>query len=87
MRTWQSFPSWSSRTASSGPRPKESRKIDKSIHRLVEAMLETMADAQGVGSAANQVGVLRRVIVIQLPEEEPRVYINPEIVHREGERM
>ncbi len=65
---------------------KRVRKIDKSIHRLVEAMLETMADAQGVGLAANQVGVLRRVIVIQLPEEEPRVYINPEIVHREGER-
>ena len=50
-------------------------------------MVETMKDASGVGLAANQVGVLKRVIVIQLPEEEEaRVYINPEIVHREGER-
>ena len=50
-------------------------------------MLDTLRQASGVGLAANQVGVLRRVIVIQLPEEEePRVYINPEIVHKEGER-
>jgi peptide deformylase len=50
-------------------------------------MIETVAYASGVGLAANQVGVLRRVIVIQLPEEEEaRVYVNPEIVHREGER-
>ena len=50
-------------------------------------MIDTLRHAGGVGLAANQVGVLRRVIVIQLPdEEEPRVYINPEIIHREGER-
>ena len=63
------------------------RKIDRSVLGLVDDMLDTLRDAGGVGLAANQVGVLRRVIVIQLPmEEEPRVYINPEIVHREGER-
>ena len=50
-------------------------------------MIDTVRDANGVGLAANQVGVLRRVIVIQLPDEtDPRVYINPRIVHREGER-
>ena len=66
---------------------KKVRKIDKSIQRLADNMIDTLKDASGVGLAANQVGVLRRVIVIQLPEEEePRVYINPEIVHREGER-
>ena len=65
---------------------KKVRKIDKSIDRLVQDMVDTMADAQGVGLAANQVGVLRRVIVIQLPEEDPRVYINPQILFREGER-
>ena len=68
-------------------RAKKVRRFDRSIHRLVDDMIETLGVAQGVGLAANQVGVLRRVIVIHLPEEEePRVYINPEIVHREGER-
>ncbi len=66
---------------------KKVRRIDKSIERLVDDMIDTLGHAGGAGLAANQVGVLRRVIVIQLPEEEePRVYINPEIIHREGER-
>jgi peptide deformylase len=46
-----------------------------------------MQDARGVGLAANQVGVLKRLIVLQMPEEEPRVLINPEITYREGERQ
>ena len=49
-------------------------------------MLETMREAGGAGLAANQVGVLRRVIVVQLPEEDPRVLVNPEITRREGTR-
>lgn len=66
---------------------KKVKRIDRSIQRLVDNMIDTMRDAAGVGLAANQVGVLRRVIVIQLPdEEEARVFINPEIIHREGER-
>ena len=66
---------------------KKVRKIDRSILRLADDMIETLKHVNGVGLAANQVGVLRRVIVIHLPEEEePRVYINPEIVHREGDR-
>ena len=68
-------------------RARKVRKIDSSVLRLAYDMIDTMQDANGVGLAANQVGVLRRVIVIQLPEEEEtRIYINPEIVHREGER-
>ena len=63
------------------------RKIDKSVQSLVDDLLDSLHEAGGVGLAATQVGVLRRIIVIQLPEEEDaRVYINPEIVHREGER-
>jgi len=66
---------------------KKVKKIDKSVDRLIEDMIDTLEDAGGVGLAANQVGVLRRVIVIHLPEEEePRVYINPEITHKEGRR-
>ena len=66
---------------------KKVRKIDQSIQKLADDMIDTLDHADGAGLAANQVGVLRRVIVIQLPdEEEPRVYINPEIIHKEGER-
>ncbi len=58
-----------------------------SIRRLIDDMIETMREAQGVGLAANQVGVLQRVIIIQLPEEEePKILINPELVKQEGER-
>ncbi len=63
------------------------RTFDASLHRLADNMVETMAHENGVGLAANQVGVLRRVAVIQMPEdEETTVLINPEIVKREGER-
>ena len=68
-------------------RARKVRKIDKSVQSLADDLIDTLHDVGGVGLAANQVGVLRRVIVIQLPEEEePRVYINPEIVYREGRR-
>ncbi|MCE2405037.1 MAG: peptide deformylase [Dehalococcoidia bacterium] len=61
--------------------------IGGSLQRLIDDMIETMQEANGVGLAANQVGVLQRVVVIQLPEdEEPWVFINPEIIRREGER-
>jgi peptide deformylase len=61
-------------------------KVDAVTKRFVEDMLETMHYNGGVGLAANQVGSLRRVAVIQMPEEEPLVLVNPRIVHREGER-
>ena len=63
------------------------RAIDDGVLRLAYDMVDTMREANGVGLAANQVGELWRVIVIQLPEEdEARIYINPEIMLREGER-
>jgi peptide deformylase len=49
-------------------------------------MIETMQWANGVGLAAPQVGVPLRVIVVQMPGEEPIVLINPEIVKRTGEQ-
>ena len=68
-------------------RARKVRKIDSTILRLAYDMIDSMREASGVGLAANQVGVLRRVIVVQPPEEEEaRIYINPEIVHREGQR-
>ena len=68
-------------------RAKKVRAVNVSLQRLIDDMIETMHEAHGVGLAANQVGVLQRVVVIQLPEdEEPQVFINPEIVRREGDR-
>ena len=68
-------------------RARKVRTIDSSILKLAHDMVDTMRDANGIGLAANQVDVLKRIIVIQLrEEEEARIYINPEIVHREGER-
>jgi peptide deformylase len=61
--------------------------IDRSIHRLLKDMLETMLHADGVGLAAPQVGVPLRVVVIQIPEKEPIYLINPEIVKTKGERQ
>ena len=61
--------------------------VDGSIQRLVEDMIDTMRDANGVGLAAPQVGVPLRVVVIGIPEEEEVIaLINPEIVKRSGER-
>ena len=63
------------------------RAINDDVLRLAYDMVDTMRDANGIGLAANQVGELWRVIVIQLPdEEEARIYVNPEITIREGER-
>ena len=60
--------------------------VDKSIRRLIDDMLATMQEEDGVGLAAPQIGVPLRVAVIQMPEEEPIVLVNPEIVKRAGER-
>jgi peptide deformylase len=49
-------------------------------------MVETMQQTKGVGLAAPQVGVSLRVVVLQMPGEEPVAVINPEIVKRAGER-
>ena len=61
--------------------------IPATLGKYTQDMIETMHDEHGVGLAANQVGSLRKVAVIQLPEwDEALVLINPEIIRREGER-
>jgi peptide deformylase len=60
--------------------------IDKSIQRLIDDMIETMQQSDGVGLAAPQIGVSLRVIVVQMSDEAPVALINPEIVKRFGER-
>ena len=64
----------------------EVEEFDRDLAQLVERMMRLMQDARGVGLAANQVGVLRRVFVIQAEDdEEPRVLVNPSIAERSGE--
>ena len=63
--------------------------IDDKLQELIEDMIETMHQKDGVGLAAVQVGVLKRVIVIDTYEEEQEtvhVFINPEIIETKGER-
>lgn len=69
---------------------REIREITPRIEELIDDMFETMYEAGGVGLAAPQVGILRRLCVIDISgEDEPRqpiVLINPRIVFEEGEQ-
>lgn len=66
--------------------------FDERLHQLIDDMRETLIDSDGVGLAAPQVGVLRRVVLVletNVPEgSEPYIIelINPEIISREGEQ-
>ena len=67
---------------------KKSRTVDKMTPRigeLITDMLDTMYDAMGVGLAAPQVGILQRIVVIDVGEG-PIVLINPEILETSGEQ-
>ncbi|MBI4126592.1 MAG: peptide deformylase, partial [Deltaproteobacteria bacterium] len=61
-------------------------KVDAEIHQLLDDMTETMRSAPGVGLAAPQVNIERRVVVIDVTEgKELYQMVNPEIVSREGD--
>jgi peptide deformylase len=70
---------------------KKSKKVtslDSSVQKLIDDMIETLEESQGVGLAANQVGVPLRIVVIHIPEAKNTiVLINPEIVEKTGERL
>jgi peptide deformylase len=59
--------------------------FDDDLRRLVERMIALMHDAQGVGLAATQVGVLRRLFVYEPDEEGPRALVNPVVAERGDE--
>ena len=61
--------------------------IDGAIAQLIDDMVETMREVGGVGLAAPQIGVPLRIAVIELPDEEIIVLVNPKIVKRSGERQ
>ncbi len=60
--------------------------ITPRILRLLDDMLETLHDANGVGLAAPQVGVLRRIALVEVEDGEVYELINPEIIEREGQQ-
>lgn len=69
-------------------RAKEVEEIDERTKELIEDMIETLHKNNGVGLAAPQVGVLKRIIVIDIYEEGTDVFvlINPEIVKTKGQQ-
>ena len=59
--------------------------FDKKLHKLLDDMGETMREANGVGLAAPQVGILRRVVTVDLGDEILEL-VNPELVETDGEQ-
>jgi peptide deformylase len=69
-------------------RAHEVEEFDGELQRLAERMTALMSEAAGVGLAANQVGVLRRMFIFQpTAEDEPLALVNPEIVERSDETV
>ena len=66
-------------------RAAEVTEIDASLGRLVEDMLETMYEARGLGLAAPQVGVQKRLFVYQMEDRDPVAIVNPVIAESRGE--
>ena len=64
---------------------KEVKEMTPRIKQLIEDMIDTMYEANGVGLAAPQVGVLRRIVVIDVGEG-PKVFVNPRILEASGEQ-
>ena len=61
--------------------------FDDDLRRLVDRMTVLMHEAQGVGLAATQVGVLRRIFVFEPDDDGPRAIVNPVIVQRDDEKL
>ena len=64
---------------------KEVKEMTPRIKQLIEDMIDTMYEANGVGLAAPQVGILRRIVVIDVGEG-PKVFVNPRILEASGEQ-
>jgi peptide deformylase len=64
------------------------KKITPNIHKLLKDMADTMYDAEGVGLAAPQIGILKRVIVMDVGNDQGLIeLINPEVIEEEGEQF
>lgn len=65
---------------------KEVTEITPRIQNLIDDMFETLYEANGVGLAAPQVGILKRIVVIDVTGEDPLLLINPKILETSGEQ-
>ncbi|MGN1170715.1 MAG: peptide deformylase [Lachnospiraceae bacterium] len=65
---------------------KEVREMTPRTRQLIDDMLDTMYEENGVGLAASQVGILKRIVVIDVTGEGPYVLINPRIIETSGEQ-
>ena len=65
------------------------QEVTDETRKLVQDMFETMYEAEGIGLAANQIGVTERILILDVqphhPDSEPMVFINPEIIWSAGE--
>ena len=61
-------------------------KFDEKLHVLLDDMKESLADANGAGRAAPQIGILRRVVVVVDADDQMVELVNPELIHTEGEQ-
>ena len=66
---------------------KEVKEVSERTKQLIDDMFETMYDANGVGLAAPQIGVLKRIVVIETDEENSYILINPVILEMDGEQV
>ena len=65
---------------------KEVKEMTERTSQLIDDMIETLYDANGVGLAAPQVGILKRIVVIDTTGEDLLVLINPRIIESDGEQ-
>lgn len=65
---------------------KEVKEMNGRTMDLIDDMFDTMYEADGVGLAAPQVGILKRIFVVDTTGEDPMVFINPEIIETDGEQ-
>ena len=65
---------------------KEVREVNDRTRELINDMFETMYESEGVGLAAPQVGILKRIVVIDVTGEDPILLINPVILSIDGEQ-
>lgn len=66
---------------------KKINEVNKKTNDLIDNMFETMYEEDGVGLAAPQVGMLKRIAVVDIREENKIVLINPEIIEEEGKAI
>jgi peptide deformylase len=61
--------------------------IDGEYQQIAEEMIETLHDSKGIGLAGPQIGLLKRIFVVHIEDDKPRVFINPSIIETSPEQV